>query len=376
MNSYMFASTDGAELLSALVASYEKLTGRTLLPADPDRIFISWVAAIICEERVRQNYIGNQNIPSRSGGADLDALGEWIYSFRRPSATAARCTVQFNISEPQETSILIPKGTRVSGGGTLIFSTIEDKYIDIGMTSAQVEVCCEESGKIGNDYLPGQINTLIDVDYVLYYKSCENINTSFGGSDEPDDKEYFSLMRSSLGAYSVAGPEGAYVHLAKSASNDIADVKALNDGPGRVAIYALMKNGTPAQAEMKEAIIKACSPDDKRPMTDFVVSKDPETVEYDLSFKYFIPGDAEASASDIENAVNAAVNEYISWQSAKMGRDINPTELIYLVKKAGIKRVEVESPVFTKLNDGTGGTVPQVAKLVNINIANGGYEDE
>ena len=375
-NSYTFTETDSSALISSLVSGYEKITGRTLLPADPDRIFISWVAAIICEERVRQNYIGNQNIPSRSGGADLDALGEWIYSLPRPGATAARCTMRFHISEPQETSILIPKGTRVSGGSTVIFSTTEDKYVEIGETWAEVEAVCENAGAIGNDYLPGQINTLIDVDYVLYYVSCENIDTSYGGADEATDKEYFSLMRSSLGAYSVAGPMGAYVHLAKSVSTDIADVKALNDGPGRVAIYALMNGGTPASAEMKAAIEKACRADGKRPLTDYVGAKDPETVEYDLTFTYYIPNDAEASAADIENKVADAVNEYITWQSARMGRDINPSELIYRVKKTGIKRLEVESPVFAKLNYGKDGSIPQVAKLVNINITNGGYEDE
>ena len=137
-----------------------------------------------------------------------------------------------------------------------------------------------------------------------------------------------------------------------------------------------MNGGTPASAEMKAAIEKACRADGKRPLTDYVGAKDPETVEYDLTFTYYIPNDAEASAADIENKVADAVNEYITWQSARMGRDINPSELIYRVKKTGIKRLEVESPVFAKLNYGKDGSIPQVAKLVNINITNGGYEDE
>ena len=375
-NKYTFTETDSSALISALVSGYEKITGRTLLPADPDRIFISWVAAIINEERALQNYIGNQNIPSRSGGADLDAIGEWIYSLPRPGATAAKCTMRFNISEPQETSILIPKGTRVSGGSTVIFCTTEDKYVEIGETSAEVEAICENAGAVGNDYLPGQINTLIDVDYVLYYVSCENIDTSYGGADEATDEEYFSLMRSSLDAYSVAGPMGAYVHLAKSVSTDIADVKALNDGPGKVAIYTLMNDGTPASEEMKSAITEACGADDKRPLTDYVEAKDPETVDYIIEFTYYIPNDAKASAADIERSVDAAAEKYITWQSARMGRDINPSELIYLIKQTGIKRLEVQNPIFVKLNNGSGGTVPQVARLQGINITNGGYEDE
>lgn len=373
---YVFTATDGAAVLSALVSGYEKITGRTLLPADPERIFISWVAAIITEERVLQNYIGNQNIPSRSSGADLDALGELIYSFKRPGATPARCTMRFILSEAQNTSVLIPKGTRVSGSGTAVFETVEDKYVEIGDISAEVEAVALEAGYIGNDLLPGQINILIDVDNVLYYTACENLNTSYGGADEATDEEYYSLMRSSLDAYSVAGPEGAYIHLAKSVSTDISDVKALNDGAGCVAIYAIMSDGSSVSDEIKDAIHTACSASNKRPLTDLVTVKDPEAVEYEIDMKYFLPENADSSASDLENAVNIAIEEYVSWQGAKMGRDINPSELIYRVKKAGIKRVEVTKPIFTKLNDGKDGTVPQCARIRSRNIVNGGQEDE
>ncbi len=373
---YVFTNTDSAAVLSALVAGYEKITGRTLLPADPDRIFISWVAAIITEERVLQNYIGNQNIPSRSSGADLDALGKMIYSFDRPGATPARCMMRFILSEAQQTSILIPKGTRVSGSGTTVFSTVEDKYVEIGDISAEVEAEAMESGYIGNDLLPGQINTLIDVDNVLYYTACENVNTSYGGADEATDEEYYSLMRSSLDAYSTAGPQGAYEHIAKSVSTDISDVKALNDGPGCVAIYALMSDGTFTDDGTKTAILNACSASNKRPLTDKVSVKDPEPVEYDVDVIYYLPENAETSASNLENAVNIAIEEYISWQGAKMGRDIDPGELIYRIKKTGIKRVEVNKPVFIRVGNGENGTVPQSAQIVNRNIVNGGYEDE
>lgn len=375
-NNYIFTETDSAATISALVSAYETITGRTLLPADPDRVFISWVAAVINEERVRQNYIGNQNIPSRSSGADLDALGEWIYSLTRPGAKAASCTVRFHISEPQSTSILIPKGTRVSNGGTLIFRTEQDKYIPIDATYADVEVKCEAYGAEGNGLVPGQLNTLIDVDYVLYYAFCENLDTTYGGCDEATDEEYFNLMRNSMNGYSVAGPSGAYEYIAKTVSTNISDVKALNDGPGKVAIYALMNDGSIASEETKDAIAKACREDSKRPLTDHVSVKDPDEVSYRVELTYYIPSSADAPASEIETKVQNAVASYIAWQSGKLGRDINPTELIYRLKQTGIKRIELTSPAFTKLTDGRDGNAPQVAKLGEVTIVNGGYEDE
>ena len=45
-------------------------------------------------------------------------------------------------------------------------------------------------------------------------------------------------------------------------------------------------------------------------------------------------------------------------------------------RDTGIKRVDVISPVFTALRDGSSREVPQVARLDDIRIINGGYEDE
>ena len=78
---YQFISTDTNALVSALVSGYEKITGVSVQPASPEKLFIQWVADIIIQERVQNNYTGNQNIPSRASGENLDALGE----HRRPA---------------------------------------------------------------------------------------------------------------------------------------------------------------------------------------------------------------------------------------------------------------------------------------------------
>ena len=50
---YQFVSTATDELLSLLIEGYEQITGRTVHPADPERLFIDWAAAIIVQERVK-----------------------------------------------------------------------------------------------------------------------------------------------------------------------------------------------------------------------------------------------------------------------------------------------------------------------------------
>lgn len=145
---------------------------------------------------------------------------------------------------------------------------------------------------------------------------------------------------------------------------------------GKVDLYVLMDDGSIAQTEIKNAVLAACSADTVRPLTDDVAVKDPQTVEYNISFTYFIPSDAAVSSSEIEAAVNAAVDQFVSWQCAKLGRDINPSYLIGLLMQTGIKRVVLTSPAFTVLNDGSDNTAPQVAMIGDITATNGGHEDE
>ena len=83
-----------------------------------------------------------------------------------------------------------------------------------------------------------------------------------------------------------------------------------------------------------------------------------------------------ASAADIAAAVQMAVDEFNTWQCARLGRDINPSRLINLLMQTGIKRVDLRAPAFTVLRDGGDKTVPQVASFGTAAIVNGGYEDE
>ena len=304
-----------------------------------------------------------------------------IYNVSRPQAKPAECVVRFTISAPQETSITIPKGTRVTdSSGSLIWDTIEDIAVEIGATIADVSVICETEGTIGNGYVPGQINTLIDVDKVMYYSSCMNIETSNSGAEQATDNEYYELMRAGLEAFSTAGPKGAYEYHAKAVSTSIADVCAINpiDKPGYVNIFAIMTNGEIADDGTKNAILEACNDDKVRPLTDVVEVLDPDIVEFDINLTYYIDRSSQKSAAEIEAAIRSAVDEYADWQCKKIGRDINPSRLMWLLKDTGAKRIDIKSPVFTSLRDGSDRFTPQTAHTDRTKavIVNGGYEDE
>ena len=231
---YKFIPTDPEDIVIWLTAIYEEIMGVTVQPASPERHFIQWMAEAIVLERVLTNYTANQNIPSRAVGENLDALAELFYTQERPQAKAATCTVRFTISEAQGFAVLIPKGTRVTDARkTLVWETLEDVYVNIGETYADIKVQCQRPGKQGNGYVKGQIDSIIDP--FAYFLSCENLTESDGGADAATDEEFYELLRLSMDGYSCAGARGGYIYFAKQVSTEIADVIAASPTPGVVS---------------------------------------------------------------------------------------------------------------------------------------------
>ncbi len=373
---YQFIPTDPEDIIIWLTANYEEIMGVTVQPASPERNFIQWMAEAIVLERVMTNYTGNQNIPSRAVGDNLDALAELFYIHKRPQAKAATCTMRFTISEPQAFAVLIPKGTRVTDARKkLVWETTADIYVKAGETYVDEKVQCQTPGKVGNGFAVGQINSLVDP--FAYSVECKNLTESDGGADAATDEEFYEILRLSMDGYSCAGARGGYIYFAKQVSTEIADVIAASPTPGIVKLYVLMDDGTPATEEMKERVLAACSADDVRPLTDFVSVEDPENVDYQVRFTYYTQEDSPISAEALAAAVEAKVEEYTAWQCAKLGRDINPSRLISLLMETGIKRVDLIEPAFVHLKDGSGKDTPQLARLAGTpEIINGGYEDE
>lgn len=371
---FEFVPVDTGEIEAALIAAYEDITGVSVMPASPERLFIAWVAQAIIQERVMNNYTANQNLPSRAEGQNLDAIGELFYFVKRPEEQAATCVVRFTISEPQVSSILVPVGTRVTDIATSLFwETTEDAYINIGDTSVDITVKCQTPGVIGNGYAVGQINTIVDV--FNYYLSCSNITISSNGANAATDDEYYAIMRASLDAFSTAGPKGGYVYHAKATSTEIVDVVANSPEPGVVKLYILKENGETDDQELMGAVAAACNDNEIRPLTDRVIVEPAEKVVYNIRLTYYQTRNSQMSAAEIDENVQTAVADYMLWQSGKFGRDINPSEFIRLLMSTGIHRVDLQEPVFTALSDGSDGSVPQVAAVGEISVINGGYED-
>lgn len=80
-----FVETDTEEITNELIAQYESLTGRTLYPADPVRVFILWIADVIVRERALINDAARANVPRFARGKQLDSLCELFTGLERLS---------------------------------------------------------------------------------------------------------------------------------------------------------------------------------------------------------------------------------------------------------------------------------------------------
>lgn len=363
-----FVESDTQTLVNDLVRSYEMFTGRTLYPADPVRLFILWIADIIIQERVLIDQSAKQNVPRYAEGEYLDSLAEIFKDVYRLEAQAAKTTFRFWLSMDLPGQQIVPQGTRVTVDGAITFETTEPLFIAAGSRYGDVPAVCQTVGTAGNGFVPGQIKELIDI--FPYFERVENITESAGGAEEESDEAFYDRMRESMESFSTAGPSGAYIYHAKTASPLVADVSATSPERGVADIRVLLKNGELPTEEVLNEVKAALSADKTRPLCDFVQISAPETVPFNIDIKYFIPKPSANSAAVISTDVETAVGDYIAWQTEKMGRDINPSYLVSLLMKTGIKRVEVTEPQYT--------IVPanMVATLNSKNVINGGVEDE
>ncbi len=370
-----FVETSTEVIESNMIALYEEMvkqSGRThykVYPASPERLFIAWCAAIMVQQRVLINETAKKNVPRYAKGNYLDSLAELFKDIKRLPATPAMAKFRCYISMAQNQSVIIPKGTRITFDGEIIFETTEELEIKAGETYGEVNGKCQTPGIIGNNLAPGQVKEIVDV--YDYYLKAENITKTEGGAEVEGDTEYYERMRESMESFSTAGPINAYIYHAKSVSAAIADVAATSPEPGIVDIRILLQNGEQPTQAMLEEIEAALNASDVRPLTDVVTVSMPEEDMFELDVSFFIGRNEQVSTSIIEQDIKAAVEDYIRWQTGKMGRDINPSYLIQLMMATGVKRVEIRKPIFQVVED------THVARINRntIRILNGGVED-
>ena len=360
-----FCDTATSNVEKDIINTYEAIANKKLFPGDPVRLFLEAIASIITQQRVLIDFGAKQNLLAYSQGDYLDQVVALV-GVKRLEASSARCTVRFTLSNAQASAVTIVKGTRVKAG-ELYFATIEDSIILSGELSVDVMVECMTPGIIGNGLVEGQVNQLVDV--FPYFNNVTNLTTTTGGTDRETDNALRQRAYEAPNSYSCAGSDGAYAFWAKTVSPEIGDVAVITPTPGEINIIPIGVNGELLSEELRNKILDRCSAKDVKPLTDLVSVIQPTKQNYTLDVQFWIDKKDIALATVIQKQVEKAIAEYKLWQQSKLGRDINPSELIYRVMQAGAKRVNVTSPSYTILDS------TSIAYLTNESIVFGGVED-
>lgn len=364
-----FCETDGSKVEQETLSAYESIVERTLAAGNPERLNAEALAYIILLQRQIIDLTGKKNLLAYASGDNLDHLGA-LTDTPRLSAYSAVATVRFELGEVQESAVIIPAGTRITPDNKLMFATDEPAEIAASNLYVDVKATCQTPGTVGNGFLAGQINRLVDP--VAGVVKASNLGVTLGGAEVESDERYRSRVQLSPEKASVAGPAGKYRYWAESAHQDIADVAVDSPSPGKVDVIVLMKDGELPSAEVLAAVDSVVSPEDVRPLTDNTEVMAPEVVNYSVDLTWWLgSGNATLSAS-IQESVNTAIQNFILWQKSKLGRDINPTELVHLIRQAGAKRVQIVNPVDTVISK------RQIAILADggLNVTFGGVEND
>lgn len=362
-----FVSSDKEEIQAWILSKYKEIVGRLPAKGDPSRLFLLYIAEVVIRLLNEMNYIGKQNLLKYAVGNNLDHIGA-ITSVDRIQAKSATTTLKGVLSTVRNQETVINAGTRVATENGVYFATNQDLIIPAGEREGRVEAVCTIEGERGNGFLPGEIHSIVDP--VAYVDRIVNITTSSGGSNVESDDDFRERIHEAPESFSVAGPEGAYRFFAKSVNASIIDVGIHSPEPGVVNIYPLLEGGKIPEEEVLNQISSYLSDKKRRPLTDKLQVKAPNTINYQIDVTYYIDSDADASSVQVN--VGRAVKSYEIWQKSIIGRDINPSKLIALVMAVpGVKRVNVMSPSFTVVEEET-----SVAIAMSVNVKMAGREDE
>ena len=364
-----FLETDAETIRSQIITGFEQASGDTLAAGDPRRLFLLSIADVIIQQRTAINLAAQQNLLSYAQGNYLDALGQ-LLAVERMAESKAVTTLEFTLSQALGSVYTIPAGTQVTNG-VVTFETDEDLLIPIGETTGEVSASCTVAGPVGNDYLAGQINTIVTP--MTFVSGAQNTTITTGGADAESDPDFADRIRLAPNSFSVAGPEKAYVYHAKSVSPAIIDVKVNSPTPGEVDVYVLLTDGTLPTEDTLEQIEEHLSDENIRPLTDYVVVKAPTASNYEIELHYWISQEDSSKAAQIQADVEAAVEQYRLWQQTKIGRDITPGKLLQLVFAAGASRVDnskLKPATWKKLE------AMQVAQCTKVSVVYEGYKDE
>lgn len=338
-------------ILADMISAFEAAAGRTLQPAQVERLLINLYAYRESLVRDAIQYAAQQNLLAFASFPMIDYLGG-LLGVTRLGTVGASTILQFTLANPLNVQYTIAAGTAVgTGDGQLTFATDADLVIAPGLTQGTVSATATVGGPAGNGYLAGQIDVQLNPSAQI--ESVANTTVSAGGSAPETDDHYRTRIQAAPNEFSVAGPSGAYRFFALSADPSIADVQIVSPVPGTVDVYVLTGPITlqPAAAPnpagvagtaLLQKVQALLSADNVRPLTDTVNVYPASEVDYQIAATITIYSDADPTATMA--AANAAAVQFAINQADRIGRDIVVSQIVSALSVPGVYEVTVSAP--------------------------------
>ena len=362
------------QILNDMVADYEmkyqEITGQkiTLRPGDKEHIHLRIEAGQYYQMYQIMDNAAKMNLLKYSKGNFLRHLGAFKKTFIQEPKPAV-VTARFTLSEVRKDVIYIPQGTRITAGDGVYFATDDYAEVKAGDSFVDIDCTCESVGEVGNDYIPGHIEIIVDP--VPYVASVTNTTKSEGGSGEESEESFRERIFLAPSSYSVAGPADAYEYWVKQYNSAaIEDVKIYEPTEAVVDIRILLKGGALPSKTFCSGCLEYLKENPIIPLTDNDIVAAPDVVNYNLKAVYYIARSDLNNIAVIQESIEAAKDTYLNWQRTKIGRDINPDALTEFVRAAGGKRVVITSPVFTPIPE------TSIAIEKTVEFVYGGIEDD
>lgn len=353
-----FIERDVFKLKVFYVAEFERLTGRTLYPSQTEMFVIETMAYAhsVFGEAAQLAFLKNRAIWAE--GAHLEQIGLNV-STPRLDAQAASCNVRFSLVSVQPNSVVVPKGTRISSGGNLLFFTDVELVIAEGEAHGDVRAVAADVGTAFNEFPLGSINALLDP--VAHVATVANITESGGGADIEDQERYRLRVVNAFERISKAGPRDGYKELVKGINSAIVDVAVIKPEPGYIEITPLMLTGVSSDA-VDADILAGLDPEKDVPMGDFISIVKAHGRFFSPIFNVrIVPGFAGGMAAKIEAVVDTV---FARWRLS-LGGQVAPSLVIAAIKALpNVVDVEVENFNYTDL----AGTEFAILGNVTVNL--------
>ncbi len=185
----------------------------------------------------------------------------------------------------------------------------------------------------------------------LFATSRMLVEDETGDLAEEDDARLRRRVQLAPEAFSVAGPEGAYVYHALTVASWARDASATMTRPGRVKVTLLRAGADPAPTrDEREEVRLALANNDVRPLTDMVEVAAPGIARTNITAKLTLyPG---PDGAVVQARALAAVTDWVE-ANRMLGMNLRRSALFSKLHQEGVHSVELIEPASDIVLDAT-----------------------